>query len=61
LLERVMGVECGKFLREQAERCRGLATNLTEPKINLTLRNLAEEYELRATQAVSGTGTRPGT
>ena len=55
-----MGVECGKFLREQAERCRGLATNLTEPKINLTLRNLAEEYELRAAEAVSGTNTGQG-
>jgi len=56
-----MGIEEGKFLREQAERCRGLAANLTEPKISLTLCELADEYDLRAAVASAEARARQST
>jgi hypothetical protein len=35
-------------LREQADRCRRLAHDSTDPALRVSLRKLADEYQMRA-------------
>jgi hypothetical protein len=41
-------------LREQAERCRRLARDSTDPKLRDTLMGLADEYAARAQESKDG-------
>jgi hypothetical protein len=36
------------YFREQADRCRRLARDSTDPVLQLSLRRLADEYKMRA-------------
>ena len=41
-------MEDQSYLREQADRCRRLARNSPDPELQISLRKLADEYQLRA-------------
>jgi hypothetical protein len=36
------------YFREQADRCRRLARDSTDPVLQVSLRRLADEYQMRA-------------
>jgi hypothetical protein len=49
-----MAEEDGQFLRMQAERCRWLASQSSDPKVVSSLRNMARAYEAKAAQLENG-------
>ena len=54
-----MANEDSAFLKEQAERCRWLASQSREPGIAVKLRNLARQYENRAASMDASASSLP--